>query len=393
MGLLSTLAATAASYLGFAAYIRRAKLPSVCFQSFEETCLRAGYQVQTHFVTTKDGYILRLFRVQKPGAAATARPPVLMVHGLTHTALAYVVCQNAKPPAFQLADTDFDVWVASTRGNHLSKMHVSLDTDSKEFWDFSAQDLAEKDLPALIDFVLANSGAQTVKYVGHSQGTYLLMHLLSYLPQYNQKVDMGVLLTPFSGMFSPQAKYLQLFMHPWMHKYLEYKQAYGVMTNPSATGMAKFLARFPDLAVSLTKERYDITLAKDSKDVIPVYFQRLIGGTSLKNLIFWAQVVAAKNPRPRKFDYGPVKNQTVYGSPVPPQLDYSQIKVPLAILAGAHDTIVSPADTDILRMQLTKEQVVFYRSDYKLDHFGFVCSKDMSYMEDVIRLLKTPRPS
>ena len=393
MGLLSTLAATAAGYLGFAAYIRRAKLPSVCFQSFEETCLKAGYQVQTHFVTTKDGYILRLFRVQKPGASTTTKPPVLMVHGLTHTALAYVVCQNAKPPAFQLADTDFDVWVANTRGNFLSKMHVSLDTASKEFWNFSAQDLAEKDLPALIDFVLANSGASTLKYVGHSQGTYLLMHLLSYLPEYNEKVDFGVLLTPFSGMFSPKANYLKLFMHPWMHKYMEYKQAYSIMTNPYATGVAKFLARFPQLAVSLTKERYDITLANDSKDVIPIYTQRLIGGTSTKNMIYWSQVVAAKNPRPRKFDYGAVQNQAVYGSPVPPQLDYSKIKVPLAILAGAHDTIVSPGDTDILRMQLTKEQVVFYKSDYNLDHFGFACSKDMSYMADVVRLLKTPKSS
>jgi hypothetical protein len=219
------------------------------------------------------------------------------------------------------------------------------------------------------------------------------MHLLSYLPEYNEKVDFGVLLTPFSGMFSPRANYLKLFMHPWMHKYLEYKQAYSIMTNPYATGVAKFLARFPQLAVRLTKERYDITLANDSKDVIPIYTQRLIGGTSTKNMIFWSQVVAAKNPRPRKFDYGAVQNQAVYGSPVPPALDYSKIKVPLAILAGAHDTIVSPGETDILRMQLTKEQVVFYKSDYNLDHFGFVCSKDMSYMADVVRLLKTPKPS
>ena len=394
MRLLSAIVAAATGYLGFSAYIRKAKLPSVCFQSFEETCLRAGYQVQTHFVTTRDGYILRLFRVQKPGSAMqTGKPPVLMVHGLTHTALAYVVCEGAKPPAFQLADTDFDVWVASTRGSHLSKMHVSLDTASKEFWDFSAQDMAEKDLPALIDFVLTNSGAKTLKYVGHSQGTFLLMHLLSYVPQYNDKVDIGVLLTPFSGTFSPKAKYLNLFLHPWMHKYLEYKQAYSIMTDPNSASISKFLVRFPDLAVRLTKDRYDITLANDSKAVIPIYTQRLIGGTSTKNMVYWSQVVAGKNPRPRKFDYGPERNQVEYGAAVPPELDYSKIRVPLAILGGAHDTIVSQEETNILRMQLTKEQVVFYKSDYNLDHFGFVCSKDMSYMSDVIKLLQTQRPS
>ena len=390
MGLLSTLAASAAAYIGFTTYVKQAKLPAVCFQSFEETCLRAGYQVQTHFVTTKDGYILRLFRVQKPGATSS-KPPVLMVHGLTHSALAYVVCQNAKAPAFQLVDTDFDVWVASTRGNHLSSMHTTLDTSSEEFWDFTAQDMAEKDLPALIDFVLSNSDAQKVKYVGHSQGTYLLMHLLAYMPQYNDKVDVGVLLTPFSGLFSPKARYLNILMHPWVHRYLAYRKKYSLLTNPNASFIAKFLTRFPSLAVRLTKERYDITLSNDSQDVIPIYTQRLIGGTSTKNLLFWSQVVAGKNPRTRKFDYGPVKNQEVYGSPVPPQLDYGQIKVPLAILGGAHDNIVSQSETDVLRMQLTKEQVVFYKADYNLDHFGFVCSSDMSYMKDVIKVLQNPR--
>ena len=396
MGLLSVLGLSTASYFGFKTYISRAQLPPAALYSFEEACMRAGYPVQTYFVTTKDGYILRLFRIQKKGGSfQPGKKPVLMVHGLTHTAHAFIVSMGDTPPAFQLADKEFDVWLANTRGNHLSKMHMTLDTASPEFWDFSAQDLAEKDLPALIDFVLSANGSPSLKYVGHSQGTYLLMHLLSFLPEYNRKIDIGVLLTPFSGSFQPQASYLNLFLHPWMHKYLAYKKAYSIMTNPGATGVAKFLLRVPDLAVKLTKERYDITLGGDRKEVIPIYTQRLIGGTSVKNMLFWQQVVAGKNPRTRKFDYGAARNQQEYGSPTPPEIDYSKIKVPLAILGGTHDTIVNPKEVGILRQQLSDDQVVFYKTDYKLDHFGFVCSNDLSYVSDVIKLLQTshPKPS
>lgn len=393
MGLFTGLVATAASYLGLAAYVRRAKLPSAAVLSFEEACLRAGYPVQSYIVPTKDGYLLRLFRIQKKGSTfQSGKQPVLMVHGLTHTSHAFIVAQNAKAPAFQLADTDFDVWLANTRGNHLSKMHLTLDTASREFWDYSAQDLAEKDLPAIIDFVLNASQTQSLKYVGHSQGTYLLMHLLAYMPEYNQKVDVGVLLTPFSGLFHPSASYLRLFMNPWMHKYLDYRNCYSIFSNPSATGIAKFLVRFPSLSVRLTKERYDISLSNDKQEVIPIYTQRLIGGTSVKNMKFWSQVVAAQNPRTRKFDYGAEKNRVVYGSPAPPQIEFEKIKVPLAIFGGKHDMIAKEKDIEVLRMQLTREQVVFYKTDYNLDHFGFACSNDMSYVSDMIKVLQTPHP-
>ena len=390
MGLLSTLAYSAATYIGLRTYIRGATLPPASYQSFEETCLRAGYPVQTYFVPTKDGYLLRLFRIQKQGSTMQpqGKKPVLMVHGLTHTAHAFIVAQGAKAPAFQLADTDFDVWLANTRGSHLSKMHLTLDPSSPQFWDFSAQDLAEKDLPALIDFVLASSKTESLKYVGHSQGTYLLMHLLSYLPEYNQKVDVGVLLTPFSGLFRPSANYLNLFLSPLTQKYLDFRKVTSIMTNPNSTGIAKFLARFPGLAPRLTKERYDISLSNDNPAFIPVYTQRLIGGTSVKNMKYWGQVIAAQNPRPSKFNYGPAQNQVVYGSPAPPQLDYSKIKVPLAIFGGKHDAIVKQKDIDVLRMQLTRDQVVFFKTDYNLDHFGFVCSNDLSYVSDVIKVLQ-----
>ena len=39
------------------------------------------------------------------------------------------------------------------------------------FWDFSWDEMAEYDLPAEIDYVLKTTGAQTLSYISHSQGT------------------------------------------------------------------------------------------------------------------------------------------------------------------------------------------------------------------------------
>lgn len=75
-------------------------------------------------------------------------------------------------PAFVLARAGYDVWLGNSRGSKYSRNHASLDPDAdKEFWQYSWQEMAEHDLPAMIDYVRLVTGAQKLSYVGHSQGT------------------------------------------------------------------------------------------------------------------------------------------------------------------------------------------------------------------------------
>lgn len=69
-----------------------------------------------------------------------------------------------------LADQGYDVWIGNVRGNKYSRSHSYLDPDNQiEFWDFSWHHIGIYDLPAMIDYVLEQTGQENLFYVGHSQ--------------------------------------------------------------------------------------------------------------------------------------------------------------------------------------------------------------------------------
>lgn len=73
--------------------------------------------------------------------------------------------------AYLLADAGYDVWMGNARGTEMSRDHAWIKPDSSKFWEFSWQDIGEKDLPAFIDYVLKYTDVPKLSYVGFSQGT------------------------------------------------------------------------------------------------------------------------------------------------------------------------------------------------------------------------------
>jgi hypothetical protein len=65
------------------------------------------------------------------------------------------------------------------RGNIFSRNHTSLDLLNPKFWAFSWDEMAARDLPAMLTQELLISGAGEIAYVGHSQGTTLGMAFLA----------------------------------------------------------------------------------------------------------------------------------------------------------------------------------------------------------------------
>ncbi|CAN7978479.1 unnamed protein product, partial [Ixodes persulcatus] len=88
---------------------------------------------------------------------------------------------------FILADAGYDVWLGNSRGTIYSS-HRTLTRDDRQFWEFSANELAAEDLPATIDTVLKKTGKTKIQYIGWSEGGMILFALLSEKPEYNAKV-------------------------------------------------------------------------------------------------------------------------------------------------------------------------------------------------------------
>lgn len=98
--------------------------------------------------------------------------------------------------AFKLADNGYDVWLGNARGTEFSRSHKNIIPTSEKFWKFSWNEIAKYDLPAIIDYILIKTNQTSLHYVGHSQGTTVVMAMLSTFPQYNKKLKTLHLMAP-----------------------------------------------------------------------------------------------------------------------------------------------------------------------------------------------------
>ena len=97
------------------------------------------------------------------------RPVVFLQHGLMDSSFAWINNGPNKSIAFILTDKGFDVWLGNSRGNRYSNKHRKYTDVSKDFWDFTWDEMALYDLPSSINYALNISKASKLGYVGHSQ--------------------------------------------------------------------------------------------------------------------------------------------------------------------------------------------------------------------------------
>ncbi|EPY78072.1 lipase F, partial [Camelus ferus] len=134
-----------------------------------------GYPDEEYDITTEDGYILGLYRIPygktNSDNSSAQRLVVYLQHGLLTSASSWISNLPNSSLGFLLADAGYDVWMGNSRGTTWSRKHLYLETNSKEFWAFSFDEMAKYDLPASIDFIVKQTQQEEIFYVGHSQGT------------------------------------------------------------------------------------------------------------------------------------------------------------------------------------------------------------------------------
>ncbi|XP_077529189.1 gastric triacylglycerol lipase-like [Haemaphysalis longicornis] len=307
-----------------------------------------GYPFERHRVVTDDGYILEMHRMphgRVPCRDPCHRQPILLMSGLLGDSSNYVLDFPKQSIGFILADHKYDVWMGNVRGNTYGKKHRNLKVRSREFWNFSFHEYAVLDTPAQIDYVLEATNRKELCYVGVSQGTLVFFTMVAERPEYNAKVKVFAGLAPFNKVSHVDIALLNQFA-PYADKFMS--KSYELILFelfPRGAFYMNWAGKFCALPTrSMCSLVGDMVANLGSKYMnesrLPVYLHFMPGGTSTKNIVHYAQLVTTA--RPQKFDYGPEKNQLMYGQREPAEYNLMNVRTDVGIFWSLGDHVITP---------------------------------------------------
>uniref|UniRef100_T1J802 Lipase n=1 Tax=Strigamia maritima TaxID=126957 RepID=T1J802_STRMM len=332
-----------------------------------------GYSGETHTVSTNDGYKLILHRIpfgknkpQEPGV------PVLIMHSAFCGSSSWL--DNLEDSlGYILADEGFDVWLGNVRGNEGSE-HISYGRDDAEFWDFSWEEIAEKDLTALIDYVRNVTKYEKVLYIGESLGTLIGFALFSS-PEYDNKVAGFVAMSPILN-----AKYVTTISGKILvnnfNKIQFISNIFGssqVRLYPERlkTIIATFCTHptlcnfFYTIITGYSPNLYNVSR-------FPVYTFHCSESVSAKTLRHGHQLHSSQILA--KYDYGKTKNLEKYGSITPPIYNTSKITTPIALITSANDPYATPINAQLTARNLTNVIAFEIVPEILFNHVNFMWS-------------------
>lgn len=359
-------------------------------ESFLTICASLNYTVAEHFLTTSDGYILRVFRVGgKHVAGFNSGPPVYLQHGLIDSSDNFFVNSEALAPGFIVANQGYDVWLGNSRGNKYSRNHTTLNPNTNaSFWDFSWQEMAEIDLPATVDFILQQTGKTQLAYIGHSQGTTIMMTKMSEDPVFSSKISVAAFLAPVASVSNQTSSLLTLASKADIPLVLKDLKINEVMTSPD-NFMVSYLCYYAEVVCSeMLFLLADANTTVDNTARMDVIMSHYPAGTSSRDIDHWVQMAEMKHAALQKFNFGSAAaNQAVYGTSSPPYIDLTQVSGKVALFAGLYDRLADTKDVAWLMTQLPPQNVVWFKGDYPCGHGTFLWAKDMSYFDDVLAVI------
>ncbi|KAL3653814.1 hypothetical protein CASFOL_003495 [Castilleja foliolosa] len=310
-----------------------------------------GFKCKEYTVKTDDGYILSVQRIPEGrsgpsgGGISQPRQPVLLQHGIIVDGMTWLMNSPEQSLAMMLADNGYDVWISNIRGTRFSRRHVILDPIQPEFWNYTWVDLANHDLPSVIDFVFKETGQQ-MYYVGHSMGTLIALVALSEGKLEN--VKSAALLSPIAYLSHVKSEIVLAAADFFIG---EVGETIGVLEfDPNGLEAENLLK-----VICITINCEDLVTVLSGQDcclndtTAENFIANDLQSTSTKNLVHFAQNV--RNGILSKFDYGNVyENIAHYGVASPPLYNLTNIPTdfPLFISHGGQDTLSDAEDVALL---------------------------------------------
>ncbi|XP_074448185.1 lipase member M-like [Larus michahellis] len=315
-----------------------------------------GYPSEEYDVLTEDGYFLSLNRIPHgTGDAGNSgsRSPVLIVHGFSLDGGNWVDNIPNSSLGFILADAGYDVWIGNSRGNSWSRRHLNLSVDQEEFWDFSFHEMAVYDLPAMVGFILRQTGQDKLFYVGHAQGNSLGFIAFSSMPKLAEKIKLFFALAPLYTFHHVKGPVLKIaFLPDVVLKAIFGTKELTLVGRKERATLAKTCSNLLTAEVCENEIFLIGGYNKNNLNVsrLDVYLAHFPDYTSVKTLLHWGQT--AKTGEFKQFDYGE-KNQEKYNQTTPPLYRIEDMMVPTALWSGGKDWVNPPLETQRLLPRIT----------------------------------------
>ncbi|XP_017076756.1 lipase 3 [Drosophila eugracilis] len=348
-----------------------------------------NYPVETHTVTTNDGYILSNFRIPSSERCTNneRKPIVLINHGMTGSADTALLNGPNDGLPYMLADACYDVWLSNCRGTRYSRKHVNLRASLFKFWYFSWHEIGMEDLPALIDHILSTTKQKALHFVGHSQGTTSLMVMLSMRPEYNENIKTANLLAPpifMKNSLSLGHKLLKpvLSILPDCELGPHHK-----VLNTVISSMCQVFG-IKELCTALYLYSSGRVSQHMNRSIIPLLLATHPAGISTRQPKHYFQL--KDSGRFRQYDFGRAKNWLTYNRFSPPDYPLENVRTlsPIHLYYSDDDGTIAPADVSTLASELPNS-VVHHIMERTWDHMDFILASSVKSMinEPVMKVI------
>lgn len=374
------------------------------FNNENQNIERNRYSITEHYATTKDGYILKIFNVKLKKNELKKLPEILQENSKKQIVLQHPVLTSAdnyfynreKSIGFYQVNKGFDVWVGNNRGNKYSRKISENVPESKKsyekFFDFSFQEMAIYDQPAVYKYILEGYPVdQQIHYIGHSQGNAQMFAGLldeessDYL---NSKTAKLIAISPVVFLNHTNQQYVQLLL-----RFLQLSSKtidWLGLTQILPGGCSDEKSHFKEfVAWFCHHNRYFYSVCNNIVPGVPFseldnIMDELVrvvnhnpSGTSIKSLLHFAQMANVPEDQYKffKYNYGPEENLKKYGVVNPPEWDLTKMKVKTVLITGTDDYISSINDIKALYEKLPQEKTKLYWLE-KWDHITFLFAKN-----------------
>lgn len=336
-----------------------------------------GYPAEVHTANTTDGYSLTLHRIpfgRNDTGKQKDRPVIYMQHTLLSSSADWVMNLPNTSLGFVFADHGFDVWLGNVRGNVYSRKHKTLSTKSKEFWDFSIDEHAKHDFPAIINYILKHTNQTQIYYAGHSQGTLMAFGGFDESPELAKKIKVCFLFGPLAKMEEMRQNHKLLIYTAGkfisLLKLFRYREIF-----PSFHSSRSIIRTTCRWLPYMCRMVISFIGGSDHKYLnqtrLPVYVAHTPAGTSLKNLQHYIQILTSKSFK--RYDYGEAENQRRYKSKTPPEYNIGALSMPTIVFSGSEDKMSTPNDVKWITKHLKFLIKHFHLDGYS--HMDFVWGK------------------